>query len=200
MTLSSRLKKAFRRSTTSLSKSKSAKSTKTSNGDFPHPKYSRRFDQACANKLKEFSLADAWGRRPSTTSLYSPFGSRVPSRRNSLRSVGRKSRERGRRSLVREKMEGDEGDVAYVGMSRVHTHEGTTQPSTRSHTATTRAKSENRAKPINIEIMPRTNEATTQPESAKNNTPFSEDELTKALTKSTLKSPEPSASTTTAAP
>lgn len=57
----------------------------------PPPKYRRPVAKEHKEKLEAFSFGNAW-RRKSDQSLYSPMGSRMPSRRNSLRSlVGRKS-------------------------------------------------------------------------------------------------------------
>jgi hypothetical protein len=60
----------------------------------PPLKYRRQVDPEHKKKLESFSFPAAWksmGRRDSNASLYSPMGSRLPSRRNSLR---RRSRSR----------------------------------------------------------------------------------------------------------
>ena len=65
----------------------------------PRPKYRRPPEKAHKEKLDAFSFGDAW-RRKSYQSTYSPMGTRAPSRRNSIFSIGRKSSV-GRKSLGR---------------------------------------------------------------------------------------------------
>ncbi|KAK4957025.1 hypothetical protein LTR28_005714, partial [Elasticomyces elasticus] len=56
----------------------------------PRPKYRAPVKKEHAEKLDAFSFGAAW-RRKSYQSQYSPMGSRLPSRRQSLLSLGRKS-------------------------------------------------------------------------------------------------------------
>jgi hypothetical protein len=65
----------------------------------PPLKYRRAVDPEHKKKLESFTFSTAWRRR-SHTSLYSPMGSRLPSRRNSCRSKRSRSRSmaRSRRS------------------------------------------------------------------------------------------------------
>ncbi|GAB7361902.1 hypothetical protein MBLNU230_g1940t1 [Neophaeotheca triangularis] len=56
----------------------------------PRPKYRAPPKKEHKEKLEAFSFADAW-RRKSFQSTYSPMGTRLPSRRNSFMSMGRKS-------------------------------------------------------------------------------------------------------------
>lgn len=56
----------------------------------PRPKYRQPPKKEHKEKLEAFSFADSW-RRKSYHSQYSPMGSRMPSRRNSWYSMGRKS-------------------------------------------------------------------------------------------------------------
>ncbi|KAL5115474.1 hypothetical protein ACEQ8H_006615 [Pleosporales sp. CAS-2024a] len=113
----------------------------------PPLKYRRPVDPEHKKKLEAFSFSTAWRRR-SHTSLYSPMGSRLPSRRNSCRSRRSRSRSmaRSRRSSVShgsdydqeewvdsgigasiagderpaniKEASDDEGDVLNVGLSR----------------------------------------------------------------------------------
>jgi hypothetical protein len=91
-----------------LSKIKSSKHGKTSEADddyykpgekMPPMKYRRAVDPEHKKTLESFSFSTAWRRR-SNASLYSPMGSRLPSRRNSCRSRRSRSRSmaRSRRS------------------------------------------------------------------------------------------------------
>lgn len=90
-----------------LSKIKSRNSKNTDPDDdyykpgekMPPLKYRRAVDPEHKKKLEAFSFTTAWRRR-SHTSLYSPMGSRLPSRRNSCRSRRSRSRSmaRSRRS------------------------------------------------------------------------------------------------------
>ena len=60
----------------------------------PRPKYRGLYDKEHQDKLKSFSFA--FGRRKSEQSQYSPLGSKLPSRRGSFLSLGRKSFARSR--------------------------------------------------------------------------------------------------------
>jgi hypothetical protein len=90
-----------------LSKLKNGKSKNTEPEDdyykpgekMPPLKYRRAVDPEHKATLEAFSFSTAWRRR-SHTSLYSPMGSRLPSRRNSCRSRRSRSRSmaRSRRS------------------------------------------------------------------------------------------------------
>lgn len=65
----------------------------------PRPKYRAPVQKEHKEKLESFSFADAW-RRKSLQSIYSPMGTRAPSRRASFlsrKSVG--GRSTGRKSL-----------------------------------------------------------------------------------------------------
>jgi len=93
-----------------LSRIKSSKGTKTPDEDddyykpgekMPPLKYRRAVDPEHKKHLEAFSFSTAWRRR-SHTSLYSPMGSRMPSRRSSFRSRRSRSRSmaRSRRSSM----------------------------------------------------------------------------------------------------
>lgn len=92
----------------SIMKIKSGRGNKTPDADddyykpgekMPPMKYRRAVDPEHKKRLEAFSFSTAWRRR-SHTSLYSPMGSRLPSRRNSCRSRRSRSRSmaRSRRS------------------------------------------------------------------------------------------------------
>lgn len=80
-------------------KSKHAKSTQPESDFYlpgekmPPLKYRRPVDPEHKQRLEAFSFATAW-RRHSNASLYSPMGSRLPSRRSSFRSRHGRSRSR----------------------------------------------------------------------------------------------------------
>ena len=62
----------------------------------PRPKYRGPWDKEHQDKLTSFSFANAFGRRKSEQSEYSPMGSKLPSRRGSFLNMGRKSFARSR--------------------------------------------------------------------------------------------------------
>lgn len=92
-----------------LARIKSHKGTKTPDSDddyykpgekMPPLKYRRAVDPEHKARLEAFSFKTAWRRR-SHQSLYSPMGSRLPSRRSSFRRRSRsRSMARSRRSSV----------------------------------------------------------------------------------------------------
>lgn len=100
MPLRTRLRRAFTRSSQDDSSSLSKSSTKDSKrkdsnvyqpGEkMPPLKYRRPVDKKHKEHLEAFSFAKAW-RRKSDQSIYSPMGSRMPSRKNSIISVRRRS-------------------------------------------------------------------------------------------------------------
>lgn len=69
-------------------------------GEIPESKYKGPYDKQHQQKLHAFSFANAFqGRRKSVQSLYSPMGSRIPSRVGSFisrRSFGNRSRQQSR--------------------------------------------------------------------------------------------------------
>ncbi|KAL0259704.1 hypothetical protein SLS55_005443 [Diplodia seriata] len=160
MAFRERVKRALGRN--SSSKSSSSSSTLSKNNSksdssvwyqpgepLPMPKYRRPVAKEHKEKLESFNFEKAWRRR-SDQSIYSPMGSRIPSRRNSLTS--RKSMNAPRRQVIEDI--NDTGDVGNVGLSQ-RTREGTrltslalrsengSDPSTssRSQTATTNSSS-----------------------------------------------------------
>jgi len=133
-----RIKRALTRSSSSSdggsSLSKSASNKPESNvyqpGEkMPPMKYRRPVAPEHKEKLESFSFARAW-RRKSAHSQYSPMGSRMPSRKNSTATNGRKSFQATRLSMQaprtastvdpKQVKEGsdEEGDVTNVGLSR----------------------------------------------------------------------------------
>lgn len=97
MPLRTRIKRAFTRSSTSsdsnsLSKSSSRKDSNVyqPGEKMPPMKYRRPVNPEHKERLEAFSFAKAW-RRKSDQSVYSPMGSRMPSRKNSTQTQGRKS-------------------------------------------------------------------------------------------------------------
>ncbi|KAL8651162.1 MAG: hypothetical protein Q9210_003416 [Variospora velana] len=93
-------------------------------GEIPESKYKGPYNKAHQQKLHAFSFAAAFqGRRKSDQSLYSPMGSRMPSRMNSF--ISRRTRSRQQSRVEDTLMENSEADdaVENVGMSRRHTRE-----------------------------------------------------------------------------
>ncbi|KAF2756896.1 hypothetical protein EJ05DRAFT_517258 [Pseudovirgaria hyperparasitica] len=89
----------------------------------PTPKYRRPVAKEHKERLEAFNFATAW-KRKSQTSLYSPMGSRMPSRRNShnfTRTPRRSFSEMRMDANVNEGSD-DEGDVSN-GLSRRHSRD-----------------------------------------------------------------------------
>jgi len=119
MPFRARLKKTFSRNSTSGSEESSLSGSNPNvygPGDkMPVPKYRRPVEKHHKEKLEAFSFATAWGRK-SIGSLYSPMGSRMPSRKNSAEpQVGRRSRTFARQDPEEEM---DPADVGNAGLSR----------------------------------------------------------------------------------
>jgi hypothetical protein len=96
MAIRERLKKTFRRNSTSGTGSEESSTTEhrvyQPGEKIPQSKYRRPVAKEHKEKLEAFSFANAW-RRKSNGSTYSPMGSRMPSRKNSAEpQVGRRSR------------------------------------------------------------------------------------------------------------
>ncbi|KAH9870146.1 hypothetical protein J1614_007068 [Plenodomus biglobosus] len=170
----------------------------------PPLKYRRPVDPEHKKRLEAFSFATAW-RRHSNASLYSPMGSRIPSRRSSFRSRRSRSRSmhRSRKSSVssdydheewvdsgigasiagderpaniREASD-DEGDVLNVGLSRNPTEDP--RDACRKQSAGVRRSSSARQSSRPGTGSDRTRQASTS-------VPFSPEELELALQKSHL--------------
>ena len=78
----------------------------------PRPKYRGPYDKEHQDKLTSFNFANAFTRRKSDYSEYSPMGSKLPSRRGSFLGIGRKSFARSRQPSYVDPalMESKEGD------------------------------------------------------------------------------------------
>jgi hypothetical protein len=112
MPFRARLKKTFSRNSTDGSDGSSTTGSNTEHSVYgpgekiPPSKYRRPVQKEHKEKLEAFSFAKAW-RRKSNTSLYSPMGSRMPSRKNSAEpQQGRRSR-----SFVQQVPEGEGDDT-----------------------------------------------------------------------------------------
>ncbi|KAF2726347.1 hypothetical protein K431DRAFT_6638 [Polychaeton citri CBS 116435] len=166
----------------------------------PRPKYRAPPKKEHKEKLDSFSFADSW-RRKSQQSMYSPMGTRAPSRRHSLISLGRrksygakshrtgsfssdtteKSRHRKdalSRLNTQTEAEGDD-DVANVGMSRVVSRDTKKDALSRPRTA------ENH-KPNNLDA---TVSGASEGTQAHDHHPFTEADLERALRKSRIAEP-----------
>jgi hypothetical protein len=83
----------------------------------PPLKYRRAVDPEHKKKLEAFSFSTAW-RRQSNASLYSPMGSRLPSRRSSFRRRSRsRSRHRSRRGSTSSDYDPEEWIDSGIGAS-----------------------------------------------------------------------------------
>lgn len=195
------MKRAFGRSisedgsnltqTDSKASTKKTKKPKTPNNVYkpgevmPKQKYRGPVNKEHKEKLDAFSFGNAFRRRNSDQSQYSPMGSRLPSRRSSL--FGRKSLVLGSRQQshvdepVMESADADD-DVTNVGLSRRHTLEENQRPRTR-----------------DSDTMDPLQETTTVTKGNMNGhangsaygRPFTEDELTQAMTRTTLRPASP---------
>ncbi|KAL8830273.1 MAG: hypothetical protein Q9191_001526 [Dirinaria sp. TL-2023a] len=192
-----RVKRAFGRSisedgsnltqTESKASTKKAKKPKTPNNVYkpgevmPKQKYRGPVNKEHKEKLDAFSWGNAFRRRDSDQSQYSPMGSRLPSRRNSL--FGRKSlvlRSRQPSHVEEPVMESTEADddVTNVGLSRGHTREENQRPRTRDSDT--------------MDPLQETQTTTKEKLNGHANgsaygRPFTEDELTQAMTRTTLR-------------
>ncbi|ORY05922.1 hypothetical protein BCR34DRAFT_604376 [Clohesyomyces aquaticus] len=216
MALRSRLRRAFTRGsqddpalTKTLSKN-SKKEKRDSNvyqpGEkMPPLKYRRPVAPEHKEKLESFSWAKAW-RRKSEHSVYSPMGSRMPSRRNSISTLGRRSiggrkgSSRGhdgvgigvdsgiggsiagdeqRPERLREGSD-EEGDVTNVGLSRPPTNEPrkSSTYNRRSHSIASGGS------------RPATSDRARRSGSTKHDQPFTQEELELALKRSHLEAPK----------
>ncbi|KAF2843645.1 hypothetical protein M501DRAFT_1006150 [Patellaria atrata CBS 101060] len=180
MPIRERIKKAFGRSSTGTSETSSlSKRSSRRNSNVYQPgekmppmKYRRPVAKEHKEKLEAFTFAKAW-RRKSEQSMYSPMGSRMPSRRNSSKTFGRKSFQSTVRagSSVGKVPEVDDSDVMNVGLSRQHTADGD-------------AKRRNRAGD-SIDPVSRVTNAQPSP----NGSPFTAEDLTLAMKRSHLDVP-----------
>lgn len=117
------LRTRLKRVLTAGSHSKSAKPDEPES-DFYKPgekmpplKYRRAVDPEHKKKLEAFSFQTAW-RRHSNASLYSPMGSRLPSRRSSFRRRSRsRSKHRSRRGSVSSEYDPEEWVDSGIGAS-----------------------------------------------------------------------------------
>ncbi|KAL8779804.1 MAG: hypothetical protein Q9213_006762 [Squamulea squamosa] len=103
-------------------------------GEIPESKYKGPYNKEHQVKLHAFSFKTAFqGRRKSEQSLYSPMGSRLPSRKGSFLSRRSFARSRQQSRVEDTLMENNEADdaVANVGLSRQHTTEEIPPPQTR---------------------------------------------------------------------
>lgn len=95
----------------------------------PKPKYRAVYNKEHQDKLSAFSFGDAWKRRKSDQSQYSPMGSRLPSAVGSLRRLSVAAGPRSRKpslaaETVDENMDRDD-DVSngeLAGDGRAHPH------------------------------------------------------------------------------
>lgn len=89
----------------------------------PRPKYRGPYDKEHQDQLTSFNFANAFTRRKSDYSEYSPMGSKLPSRRGSFLGFGRKSFARSRQPsyvdpALMESKEGDDDVTNGMGDSR----------------------------------------------------------------------------------
>lgn len=90
--------------------SQKGKDTVYKPGEMPKPKYRGPYNKAHQDKLSAFSFGDAWARRKSDQSQYSPMGSRLPSRRGSMLSGWSREARSRQQSYVGQVVESAEGD------------------------------------------------------------------------------------------
>ncbi|KAL8812409.1 MAG: hypothetical protein Q9223_003215 [Gallowayella weberi] len=103
-------------------------------GEIPESKYKGPYNKEHQQKLHAFSFKAAFqGRRKSEQSLYSPMGSRLPSRKGSFLSRKSFARSRQQSRVEDALMENNEADdaVENVGVSRQRTKDDASRPQTR---------------------------------------------------------------------
>ncbi|CAL8574211.1 hypothetical protein XPA_000178 [Xanthoria parietina] len=103
-------------------------------GEIPDSKYKGPYNKEHQVKLHAFSFKTAFqGRRKSEQSLYSPMGSRLPSRKGSFlsrRSFARSRQQSRVDDTLMENIEADDA-IGNVGMSKPDTNEEDPRPQTR---------------------------------------------------------------------
>jgi len=119
----SRLKKTISRGSHSSSSDASSTISKEVNnvykpGEKIPLKYKRPVDKAHKERLEAFQFADSWRRR-SFQSVYSPMGSRMPSRRNSI-EYGPTARQGFGRSYMAETIDGVDPEASNDSLSTSH--------------------------------------------------------------------------------
>ncbi|KAF2727290.1 hypothetical protein EJ04DRAFT_140998 [Polyplosphaeria fusca] len=199
MPLRTRLRRAFTRGSQddSLSKTTSKSSRRDTihyqpGEKMPPLKYRRPVDPKHKETLEAFNFSKAWRRR-SDQSLYSPFGSRMPSRKASRSTIGRRSigdrrlSSRGGEpvepvdSVIGGSLAGDsredlregsdeEGDITNVGLSR--------NPTIDPRKPARRSQSLHRSQSVKSD--------STRTQRPANKDPFSPEELEQALQRSAL--------------
>ncbi|KAF2683735.1 hypothetical protein K458DRAFT_418712 [Lentithecium fluviatile CBS 122367] len=185
-------------------KKKTSPNTYGPGDKMPPLKYRRPVNPEHKAHLEAFNWAKAW-RRKSEQSLYSPMGSRMPSRRNSFQSFGRRSMAMRRsKSLTRtddgsavdsgigasvagddrpeQLREGsdEEGDVTNVGLSRQPTNDPTTQRKSSSVGRRSQSIKSGSSRPATADRARRSLSTT------KTDAPFSQEDLELALKRSNL--------------
>ncbi|KAI9721184.1 MAG: hypothetical protein M1812_002345 [Candelaria pacifica] len=173
-----KMRKALGRDTSSSEGGSTATKTKSNAdiykpGEVPPSKYRSPYNKPHQDKLKAFSFGDTFSRRRSDQTEISPMGSRMPSRKNSAtdgQTVALPRRSNVGR--VVENIEADD-DVQNVGLSRQ---------------ATSDQKFQSRI-PKSEELLSAETESNTKLNGHAGHKPFTEDELTLALTQSTLRGP-----------
>ncbi|KAL8771011.1 MAG: hypothetical protein Q9209_003430 [Squamulea sp. 1 TL-2023] len=104
-------------------------------GEIPESKYKGPYNKEHQVQLHAFSFKTAFqGRRKSEQSLYSPMGSRLPSRKGSFlsrRSFARSRQQSRIEDTLMENNEADDAAAANVGVSGQHTTEEIQRPQTR---------------------------------------------------------------------
>ncbi|KAI4277440.1 MAG: hypothetical protein LQ337_001761 [Flavoplaca oasis] len=185
-------------------------------GQIPDSKYKGPYSREHQVKLHAFNFKTAFeGRRKSDQSLYSPMGTRLPSRKSSFlsrRSFARSRQQSRVDDTLTENAEADDA-VGNVGMSRQHTNEQGRRPPSRETARTvtkknlaadglvspaglekTTAKKNERASGYGAPKKAEENNHTDGLEPTKTQIsrgsfgqPFSADDLVRAMTQSTLK-------------
>ncbi|KAF1343991.1 hypothetical protein BDV97DRAFT_71890 [Delphinella strobiligena] len=160
----------------------------------PRPKYRAPVKKEHKEKLESFNWGSAWRRR-SYISEYSPMGSRMPSRRNSLtsrKSFGGskiKSRHAARPTRLSAEIEAEgDDDVTNVGLSRVQSREKDTTLSRQlSAQNTTLSRQLSARNPVKVNGAANN---TIDAAVAHDHQPFTEEELALAMKRSHLTVPK----------
>ncbi|KAI9701205.1 MAG: hypothetical protein M1836_001874 [Candelina mexicana] len=141
-------------------------------GEVPPSKYRSPYNKPHQDKLKAFSFGDTFSRRKSDQTEISPMGSRMSSRKNS--AIDGQALAQPRRSHVGKVVENAEADDdSQVGLSRQATVDQNLEPRIPDPEERLRAETE----------------CITNTNGNAGHKPFTEDELTSALTQTTLRGP-----------
>ncbi|KAG6997652.1 hypothetical protein G7Y79_00039g076140 [Physcia stellaris] len=151
----------------------------------PRPKYRGPYDKEHQDKLTSFNFANAFSRRKSDYSETSPMGTKLHSRRGSFLSIGKVARSRQPSHVDPALVEATDGDddVTNVGLSKQHTREESKRPRTADSGKRPRTSGSTRMQPLQETATVTAGNANGTINGLNYGKPFTEDELTQAMSR-----------------